>query len=182
MLLDTETGLYRLYWSLCFSNSDAVTFRVDFLYLHTLENTIRDQPGSEKNWQLRLTCKTTDTSMSGICTKRGTSRSHFMLISRVSPQEVEGTVVSLLQAPRVPNDRPQFGSVARFLEVSVATKVDIFSSRPGDISSCSCGDQNKYFKPNPDVFLTLTSVFFCVCVCVSYTKQTEAQRCHEKEM
>lgn len=84
--------------------------------------------------------------MSGICTKRGASRSHFMLISRVSPQEVEGTVVSLLQATRVRNGRPQFGSVARFLEVSVETKVDIFSSRPGDISSCSCGDKTSYFS------------------------------------
>lgn len=54
MFLDTETGLYRLYWALCFSNRDTVTFRVDFSHLHTIENTIRDQPGSDKMLAIKV--------------------------------------------------------------------------------------------------------------------------------
>ena len=62
-----------------------------------------------------------------------------MLISHLSHQEVEGMVVVLPQ-----------------------TKSHhwIFFRKPGDISSCCCGDQtsyfSRYFKLNYDSFPTLT--------------------------
>ena len=62
----------------------------------------------------------------------------------------------------------------QFPAVFLATKKQIFfrgsqaicslnnTTWPGDIYSCVCGDQNRYFLPNHDVFLNLTKWLLCL--------------------
>lgn len=108
------------------------------------------------------------------CTKCGVSHLRYILISWCSRPEVNGKVVSLLQATRLQNESvgtspatknlPQ-GDQNWLLYVRNPTtsshfcgdKLGSFLSRPGDVSSHSCGNQNRYSKLKHDVFLAISN-------------------------
>ena len=100
-----------------------------------------------------------------ICTKRGVP--HCMLISWLTHQEVEVFV-------RTPGDvcyhiccnktgcffrRPVDMSSRFSLTKPTKTKMPFFMGNQ-IVSICNHGDQNRYFKPNHNVFVTLTEVVF----------------------
>ena len=74
------------------------------------------------------TVQTTDTSNVDMCTNCGMSHSHFMLISHLSHQQVEGMVVALLQTNK--------GILRHLWDISssfCATKTGVLLSRSVEI-------------------------------------------------
>ena len=112
--------------------------------------------------------QTTDTPKVEIYIKCGISHSQYMVFSCLS------------QTPWLPNGRPQIETLGRFPAIFVATEAGYYL---GEVGPCPAsfvatiliffprvvwpspvifsGDQNRYLKPNLDVFLNLTKWFLC---------------------
>lgn len=77
------------------------------------------------------------------CTKCGTPCSYYKLINQRSHQEEEEMVVAFLQA-----------------NCSLSLTTLYYLKKTGNISSCNCGDQNRYLKPNHNVSFFPNQVVF----------------------
>ena len=56
------------------------------------------------------------------------------------------------------------------------TTLDLFLRRSQDISSHLCGNQNRYFKPNHDVFLIIAKWFLGQNLTTAYSKYSDQKK------